>query len=55
MRKLMLIAAMSLIATQACAGGPRSLSLAASNSSQGQPAGPQVPTATSTNNRKSVV
>ncbi|MHC2623096.1 putative membrane protein [Bradyrhizobium huanghuaihaiense] len=34
MRKLILIAAMSLLATEAYAGGSRSLSLAASNASQ---------------------
>jgi hypothetical protein len=34
MRKLILIAAMSLLASQAYAGGPRSLSLAATNASQ---------------------
>jgi hypothetical protein len=34
MRKLILIAAMSLLTTQAFAGGPRSLSLAATNASQ---------------------
>ncbi|OPZ00505.1 hypothetical protein A5906_20225 [Bradyrhizobium sacchari] len=34
MRKLILIAAISLLATEAYAGGPRSLSLAASNASQ---------------------
>src|SRR5882757_6685188 len=34
MRKLILIAAMSLLATQAYAGGPRGLSLAATNASQ---------------------
>lgn len=34
MRKLILIAAMSLLASQAHAGGPRSLSLAATNASQ---------------------
>jgi hypothetical protein len=34
MRKLILIAAMSLLASQACAGGPRSLSLAATNGSE---------------------
>ncbi|UPK36228.1 hypothetical protein IVB18_02260 [Bradyrhizobium sp. 186] len=34
MRKLILIATMSLLATQAYARGPRSLSLAASNASQ---------------------
>jgi cytoskeletal protein RodZ len=34
MRKLILIAVMSLLATQAYAGGPRSLSLAATNASQ---------------------
>ena len=33
MRKLILIAAMSLLASQAYAGGPRSLSLAATNAS----------------------
>ncbi|WP_439371662.1 hypothetical protein [Bradyrhizobium sp. DASA03120] len=38
MRKLMLIAAMSLLATGAHAGGARSLSLAASSASQQQPA-----------------
>lgn len=43
MRKLILIAAMSLLASQACAGGSRSLSLAASNANQPateQPAAP---------------
>jgi hypothetical protein len=34
MRKLILIAAMSLLASQAYAGGPRSLGLAATNASQ---------------------
>jgi septal ring-binding cell division protein DamX len=34
MRKLILIATVSLLATQAYAGGPRSLSLAATNASQ---------------------
>jgi hypothetical protein len=34
MRKLIVIAAMSLLASQAYAGGPRSLSLAATNASQ---------------------
>ncbi|MGR4929529.1 hypothetical protein ACIPUD_22410 [Bradyrhizobium sp. CAR08] len=34
MRKLILIAAMSLLGSQAYAGGPRSLSLAATNASQ---------------------
>ena len=34
MRKLILIATMSLLATQAFAGGPRGLSLAATNASQ---------------------
>ena len=34
MRKLILIATMSLLATQAYAGGPRGLSLAATNASQ---------------------
>ena len=52
MRKLILIAAMSLLTTQAFAGGPRSLSLAATNASQPateQPAtaaAPQAPAAT---------
>jgi len=52
MRKLMLIATMSLLATQAYAGGSRSLSLAATNASQPateQPAtaaAPQAPPAT---------
>lgn len=43
MRKLILIAAMSLLATEVHAGGPRGLSLAASGTSQqaGQPATPQ--------------
>lgn len=50
MRKLILIAAISLLATQAHAGGPRSLSLAATNSSQqatepAAPVTPQVPAA----------
>lgn len=43
MRKLILIAVVSLLATQAHAGGPRSLSLAATNASQQateQPASP---------------
>ncbi|MDH2346993.1 MULTISPECIES: hypothetical protein [unclassified Bradyrhizobium] len=43
MRKLILIATMSLLATQAYAGGPRSLSLAATNAGQQtteQPAAP---------------
>jgi hypothetical protein len=43
MRKLVLIAAMSLLATQAHAGGPRSLSLAATSASQ--PAAEQPATA----------
>lgn len=46
MRKLILIATMSLLASQAYAGGPRSLSLAATNSSQQateQPAAPVTP------------
>ena len=51
MRKLILIAALSLLASQAYAGGSRSLSLAATNASQTteQPAAPQAteaPTAT---------
>jgi len=52
-RKLILIATVSLLATQAYAGGPRSLSLAATNASQPaaeQPATaapPQAPAATS--------
>ena len=43
MRKLILIAAMSLLATEVHAGGPRGLSLAASGTSQQaeQPATPQ--------------
>ncbi|MDE5440201.1 hypothetical protein GWG65_01815 [Bradyrhizobium sp. CSA207] len=45
MRKLILIAAISLLATHAYAGGPRSLSLAASNSSQQAPE-PAAPAAT---------
>ncbi|TYO64095.1 hypothetical protein FXV83_23785 [Bradyrhizobium hipponense] len=47
MRKLILIAALSLLATQAYAGGSRSLSLAASNSSQQAPEQPvaQAPSA----------
>lgn len=47
MRKLILIAAISLLATQAHAGGPRSLSLAATNSSQQatEPAAPVTPQA----------
>lgn len=52
MRKLILIAAMSLLVTQAYAGGSRSLSLAATNASQAteqpatQPQANQAPTAT---------
>lgn len=54
MRKLMLIVTMSLLASQACAGGPRSLSLAATNASQATeppaatapPQATQAPTAT---------
>ncbi|WP_338075871.1 hypothetical protein [Bradyrhizobium zhanjiangense] len=52
MRKLFLIAAMSLLATQVHAGGSRSLSLAATNPNQqaGEPsvtsAAPQAPAAT---------
>jgi hypothetical protein len=52
MHKLILIAAVSLLTTQAFAGGPRSLSLAATNASQQaaeQPAtaaAPQAPAAT---------
>ena len=52
MRKLILIAAMSLLTTQAFAGGPRSLSLAATNANQpaaeqpATPAAPQAPAAT---------
>jgi hypothetical protein len=54
MRKLILIATMSLLASQAYAGGPRSLSLSATSASQAteQPAttappqATQVPTAT---------
>lgn len=48
MRKLILIAAMSLLAGQAYAGGSRSLSLAATNASQAteQPATPGPPQAT---------
>ena len=52
MRKLILIAAMSLLTTQAFAGGPRSLSLAATNANQpaaeqpAAPAAPQAPAAT---------
>jgi hypothetical protein len=56
MRKLILIAAMSLLASQAYAGGPRSLSLAATNASQqtAEPATtaatpPQAPAAAPTN------
>jgi hypothetical protein len=45
MRKGILIAAMSLVATEACAGGPRSLSLAAGNASQ---QATEQPTATAT-------
>ncbi|MEH2490615.1 hypothetical protein [Bradyrhizobium sp. AZCC 2230] len=48
MRKLILIAAMSLLAGQAYAGGPRSLSLSATNASQvtDQPATTTPPQAT---------
>lgn len=52
MRKLILIATMSLLVTQAYAGDSRSLSLAATNASQAteqpatQPQANQVPTAT---------
>lgn len=48
MRKLMLIVTMSLLASQACAGGPRSLSLAATNASQATepPAATALPQAT---------
>ncbi|MCK1715287.1 MULTISPECIES: hypothetical protein [unclassified Bradyrhizobium] len=46
MRKLILIAATSLLATHAYAGGPRSLSLAASNSSQQAPEQPATVTGT---------
>ena len=48
MRKLILIATMSLLAGQAYAGGPRSLSLAATNASQAteQPATTAPPQAT---------
>ena len=48
MRKLILIAAMSLLASQAHAGGPRSLSLSATNASQvtDQPATTTPPQAT---------
>ena len=54
MRKLILITTVSLLATQAYAGGPRSLSLAASNANQpaaeqpatAAPATPQAPAAT---------
>jgi hypothetical protein len=59
MRKLVLIAAMSLLATQAYAGGPRSLSLAATNASQpaaDQPAtvaAPQAPAQTPSANVQS--
>ncbi|QHP67381.1 hypothetical protein EI171_08055 [Bradyrhizobium sp. LCT2] len=45
MRKLILIAVMSLVATEAYAGGPRSLSLAATNSNQ-QATEPPAATAT---------
>jgi hypothetical protein len=48
MRKLILIASMSLLTTQAFAGGPRGLSLAATNASQPaaeQPATAAVPQA----------
>ena len=47
MHKLILIAAVSLIATQACAGGSRSLSLAATNAHEqtAEPAATQPPTA----------
>ena len=48
MRKLILIATMSLLASQAYAGGPRSLSLSATNASQAteQPATTAPPQAT---------
>lgn len=51
MRKLMLIVTMSVLASQAYAGGPRSLSLAATNASQATaatapPQAIQAPTAT---------
>ncbi|TYL88254.1 hypothetical protein FXB40_37960 [Bradyrhizobium rifense] len=48
MRKLIVIAAMSLLASQAYAGGPRSLSLSATNASQvtDQPATTTPPQAT---------
>jgi hypothetical protein len=48
MRKLILIATMSLLASQAYAGGPRSLSLSATNTSQAteQPATTAPPQAT---------
>jgi hypothetical protein len=45
MRKLILIAAMSLLATQAYAGGPRSLSLASQPATE-QPAAATAPQAT---------
>ena len=50
MRKLILIAALSLLATQACAGGSRSLSLAATNAHEqaAEPATPQTATAQQT-------
>jgi hypothetical protein len=47
MRKLILIAAMSLLATQAYAGGSRSLSLAASNANE-QATGPTTQTPATT-------
>jgi len=48
MRKLILIATLSLLASQAYAGGSRSLSLAATNSGQAteQPTAPATPQAT---------
>lgn len=48
MRKLILIATMSLLASQAYAGGPRSLSLAATNSSQQATEQPAAPTQAAT-------
>jgi hypothetical protein len=45
MRKLILIAAISLLATEAHAGGPRSLSLAATSANQPAPEQPASPTA----------
>jgi hypothetical protein len=48
MRKLILIAAMSLLASQAYAGGPRSLSLAATNASLQATEQPATPTAGTT-------